>query len=58
MRQLIWYIRSMFCAHDFKTHESNVTLKDQSGNVLRKGPKISMTCTKCGFHRCYWKYLD
>lgn len=48
---LVWYLRSMFCKHDFEYKERQCQIEDKSGT------RISATCVKCDWHRSYWKYL-
>lgn len=54
MRWLMNYLRQTFCKHEFdKTEEfCNYAgeFRDQSG------PKVSLLCRKCGYHRCFWRY--
>lgn len=56
MRTIINYIRSMFCKHQFNYEETYITLHEYDGSLIRRGYKISRTCTKCGWHKSYWKY--
>jgi len=59
MRWLVWYIRSMFCKHIFSYSEMehNSIYYTFSGSRRKLcGPKVSATCTKCGYHKSYWKF--
>ena len=55
MRWLIWYIRSCFCKHEFKLEENCAEYKWYNGGN-QSGKMISATCSKCGYHRSYWKF--
>lgn len=57
MRKLINYIREMFCKHSFKLEESRHSIVDHRGDLVRRGVKVSATCTTCGYHKSYWKFL-
>ena len=50
MRTIIQYIRSMFCKHEFDYYETHKIVD------LKYGLRVSRTCTKCGWHKSYWKY--
>lgn len=57
MRWLIWYIKSCFCSHSFKYEESDYTIKNSHNqSIVKNGPVVSVTCTKCGYHKTYWKF--
>jgi hypothetical protein len=56
MRWLIWYIRSCFCKHVFKYDEVSKATRTYGAGAFQNGPMISATCSKCGYHRSYWKY--
>lgn len=51
MRWLIEYIRSLFCLHEYKYDEDFVK------GVCKDGTRVSVTCTKCGYHKSYWKFM-
>lgn len=55
MRWLIWYIKSCFCKHEFKYEEAFVTTKAVYDGS-RQGLVVSVTCSKCGYHKSYWKF--
>ena len=55
MRWFFWYIKQVFCTHNFEYEEESYT-EQHYGRVTRKGIRISATCKKCGLHRSYWKY--
>lgn len=50
MRTIIQYIRSMLCKHEFDYYETYKIVD------FRNGVRVSRTCTKCGWHKSYWKY--
>lgn len=55
MRHLVWYIRSMFCRHDWDYEERFYTAE----NLLEQrssGYIVSATCKTCGWHRSYKKF--
>ena len=57
MRWLANYIRQIFCAHNYEKDEcDNVKIVD-SLHGLTKGTRVSMICTKCGYHKSFWKYI-
>lgn len=53
MRWLVWYVRSLFCKHDWDIEEQ-VCDKDL---YYKNRIRVSVTCNKCGWHRSYWKFL-
>lgn len=55
MRYLIWYIRSLFCKHDWKHEECKWNTKDIY-RCTNNGYTVSATCKLCGWHRSYEKY--
>jgi len=54
MRWLIYYLRSAFCEHTWERAEEFCT--ENEGDSKVSGIKVSATCTKCGWHRKYWKF--
>ena len=55
MKHLIWYIRSMFCKHEWDYEEKFY----KSSSLLGKhktGYVVSATCKNCGWHRSYNKF--
>lgn len=54
MRNIINYIRSLFCKHEFTFEEDYYTFKNEY--KTRDGMKISQLCKKCGYHKSFWKY--
>ena len=56
MNWLIWYIRSWFCKHNFDYCERDYIVQNDFGQTIKNGPKVSATCTKCGYHKSYWKF--
>lgn len=58
MRWIVWYLRSVFCAHEWRDEERWVDATDQYTRMRREGVKVSATCRKCGWHRAYWKHLS
>lgn len=55
MRWIIWYIRSAFCNHTWKFDEATF---ESSGDIsYKKGIRISALCTKCSYHRSFWKHI-
>ena len=55
MHRLIDYFRQCFCDHEF-THSECVAEKQINGRAVKQGTKVSMLCTKCGYHKSFWKY--
>ena len=55
MRYLINYFRQCFCKHIWIAEEGFVDESDEIGG--RKGIKVYMRCTKCGYHQKHWKFL-
>lgn len=55
MRRIINYFRQAFCAHEYEYAEVPYRVSDDFG-TRRDGIKVSATCTKCGYHRSYWKF--
>jgi len=55
MRWLINYVRQCFCKHDFKSEELWHSHTSDFG-YSREGPKISLLCKKCGYHKSFWKF--
>jgi len=65
MRFIIWWIRSLFCDHDWELEEMRLKIIDWSfnlisgrneKNVIGDRIKVSATCKKCGWHRSYNKF--
>jgi len=58
MRWIIWYLKSCFCNHTWQTSETvaQPIAVIQIGIDERCNVKVSERCTKCGWHRSYWKY--
>lgn len=54
MRWLIWYIRSLFCSHEFEREQMMAKTTTEIRTI--QGFRVSATCKKCGWHRSYWKY--
>ncbi|OWK34662.1 hypothetical protein [Fimbriiglobus ruber] len=50
MRWLVNYFRQCFCKHEFEREEGYC-----KGN-FQSGVRISLLCTKCGYHRSFWKF--
>jgi len=55
MRYLIWYIRSLFCKHEWK-HEECIWKTKNTYGYTNEGRTVSATCKICGWHRSYEKY--
>jgi len=55
MRTIILYFRQVFCKHEFEREERFVEVNDDFG-YHKQGIKESIYCTKCGFHKKFWKY--
>ena len=55
MRNLISWLRSCFCKHEFEYNEEKYTTKIE-GDLIKEGLKVARTCKKCGWHKSYWKY--
>lgn len=53
MRHLVWYLRSVFCKHEWDYEEKFVKVI----NSGKQDYKVSATCKKCGWHRKYWKFI-
>lgn len=59
MRWLMWYIRSIFCNHNWNYDERDyvkVEKYDDGEKFTQRGLKVSATCNTCGWHRNYWKH--
>jgi len=59
MRHLFWYIRSSICKHNWNIEEIPYELFEShidSGKLLKRNVKVSSTCSKCGWHRKYYKF--
>lgn len=56
MTYIFWAIRSAFCKHDFEYDETHSSNTDAHGRKIREGMRVSATCSKCGWHRKYWKF--
>ena len=56
MRAIVNYLRSMFCDHCFQYEETWKTEQDYTGETLKRGTRVSRTCSKCGWHKTYWKF--
>lgn len=54
MRFIIEYLRSCFCKHDFIYAEQWYEEKSDWGT--KESIRVSRTCTKCGYHKSYWKF--
>lgn len=52
MRWLINYLRQCFCKHDFDKEE--ITLVNDLNEAVNI--KVSLFCTKCGYHKSFKKY--
>lgn len=60
MIKLFKYIRFLFCKHNLQFDEQYASeeLKDDYGTLRqKKGTKVSVTCTKCGYHETYFNFL-
>jgi ribosomal protein L37E len=55
MRWLVWWFRSLFCAHSFEREEARVECHQWDGGK-QAYTVVSATCTKCGWHRSYRKF--
>lgn len=56
MRWLVWYIKSCFCKHEFKFEENTVATKYFGYETISRNIMISVTCSKCAYHKSYLKY--
>ncbi|RJQ29095.1 hypothetical protein C4565_02420 [Candidatus Parcubacteria bacterium] len=61
MRWIIWYLKSCFCDHSWEYSEVVAKQQYMIQPVDTDGEKdekirSSVRCTKCGWHRSYWKY--
>ena len=55
MKNLIHYIQSLFCKHDYHVEEQYCT-QTNNNIIVKQGEKVYMRCKKCGFHINHWKY--
>jgi hypothetical protein len=55
MIQAAQYVRQIFCKHKFETSEERCT-EEKGWGAKRFGPKISLLCKECGYHKSFWKY--
>jgi len=53
MRFLVWYLKSVFCEHDWEREEIEVTTITPIS--IKTKTQVSATCKKCGWHRKYYK---
>jgi hypothetical protein len=56
MRWLSMYLQQVFCKHKLVTEETFCTKSDPSIGSTREGPKISILCDRCGYHKSFWKF--
>lgn len=64
MRWLVFWLRSIFCAHAWKYEEAECDVyypnhfdpTTKSGYLEGSHTRVSATCTKCGWHRSYKKF--
>lgn len=52
MRWFVWWLRAVFCRHEWEYEEFAVPRYGYGYNSFR----VSITCKKCGWHRAYWKF--
>jgi hypothetical protein len=57
MRWLIEYIKSCFCNHKFEYGELHAEITGDFNEIIKQGIRVSATCSKCGYHKSYWKFL-
>jgi len=55
VRWFINYLRQCFCKHEFEKHEEWAQVKGCFGDK-RTGDRVSLLCTKCGYHKSFWKH--
>jgi RNase P subunit RPR2 len=55
IRWLVNYVRQCLCKHEWEQEQSRAVSKGWLGNTY-DSVRVSLTCTKCGWHRRYWKY--
>jgi hypothetical protein len=53
MKWLVQYFREAFCTHAWTTEEAEYAYVFWGGDTVR----VSATCTKCGYHRVYDKWV-
>jgi hypothetical protein len=60
MKFIINYLRECFCKHDWKTEEKECTIVTKNcfddAIFSNKITRVSVTCTKCGYHKNYTKF--
>jgi hypothetical protein len=56
MRTIVNYLRQVFCCHTFVEDEHRVAKTSEWGST-KEGIRVSLLCSKCGYHRSFWKYM-
>lgn len=57
MRCLINYIRQCFCKHELKFEEIKWNgIDSETRQLVENNIKVSRTCTRCGWHKSYFKF--
>jgi len=56
MRTIVNYLRQVFCCHTFVEDEHRVAVTSEWGST-KEGIRVSLLCSKCGYHRSFWKYM-
>lgn len=51
MRTFMTYLRQIFCNHKFIAEDKYCTSPEKNGI------KTSLYCSKCGYHRKFWKFI-
>lgn len=54
LAKIIHYFREAFCRHEFEFSEGAWKEKYGDGGY-RHGTRVGATCTKCAFHKSFWK---
>lgn len=54
MRTIILYLRQCFCKHKFEVSEQYCEHTSDFRN--RCGLKVYLYCSKCGYHKSFWKF--
>lgn len=52
MRTFMTYLRQIFCNHKFIAEDKYCTSPEKNGI------KTSLYCSKCGYHRKFWKFIQ
>jgi len=49
------YVKQCKCSHNFEVDERPLIVNPH-GFGCKEGIKVSMLCSKCGYHKVFWKH--